>query len=296
VGFVHASLLDSAHAHTGMSEANPIARDRCALGASGTSFSTMPQPPKRSGHAQKKNKSRTMNFGVVVFPGSNCDDDMMHVLGTVMGQNVQKLWHKQTHLGDLGPDDCIVLPGGFSYGDYVRSGAIAKLSPIMKAVIEHANRGGLVWGICNGFQILCESGLLPGVLLHNDSRKFICRNIHLRVSNTNSPITRGLEKNEVLMMPIAHAEGRFYTDDKTMRQLERNKQILFEYCTPDGKLNDEGNPNGSMKHIAGICNEGRNVFGMMPHPERAAESILGNTDGRSLFESLLSPSLVLTNA
>jgi phosphoribosylformylglycinamidine synthase len=230
-----------------------------------------------------------MRFGVVVFPGSNCDDDMVHVLGTVMGADVQKLWHKDAHLGDLTDSDCVVLPGGFSFGDYVRSGAIAKLSPVMQAVKAHAGRGGLVWGVCNGFQILCEAGLLPGALLHNDSRQFICRNVHLRVETTDSVVTRGLEKGEVLQIPIAHAEGRYFADSKTLKALEKNNQVLFRYCTPQGKLSDEANPNGALNHIAGICNEQRNVIGMMPHPERASESILGNTDGRGLFESLLQP-------
>jgi phosphoribosylformylglycinamidine synthase subunit PurQ / glutaminase len=230
-----------------------------------------------------------MNFGVIVFPGSNCDDDMVHVLGSVMGQQVQKLWHKDDHLSDLTSDDCIVLPGGFSYGDYLRSGAIAQISPVMKVVRDHAAKGGLVIGICNGFQILCESGLLPGVLLRNEGQRFICRNLHIRVKTTNSPLTRSLEKGEVLQMPIAHADGRFYADATTLKDLQRNDQILFEYCDTKGKVSAEFNPNGSLLHIAGISNRDGNVMGMMPHPERAAESALGCTDGRGLFESLVMP-------
>lgn len=228
-----------------------------------------------------------MKFGVVVFPGSNCDDDMMHVLGDVFGQSAHKLWHKDTTLGPIGPGDCIVLPGGFSYGDYLRSGAIARFSPIMKAVIEFAQNGGLVFGICNGFQILCESGLLPGALLRNKDQLFICKNVQLKVCTTNSPITRLADPNKTLKIPIAHAEGRYYTDDITLKRLQDNNQILFRYCDDSGNTHDESNYNGSLYNIAGICNEQRNVFGMMPHPERASEAILGNEDGKVLFESLL---------
>ncbi len=229
-----------------------------------------------------------MKFGVVVFPGSNCDDDMMHVLGSVLGQNVVKIWHKETSLSGFGQGDCIVLPGGFSYGDYLRAGAIASFSPIMKSVIEFANAGGYVWGICNGFQVLCETGLLPGVLLRNSNQKFICKNVHLRTETSNSAISSNLGKNSVLKIPIAHAEGRYYADDVTIAQLQANDQILFRYCTEAGKLDEAANPNGSLLNIAGICNAERNVFGMMPHPERASEELLGNTDGRGMFESLLS--------
>jgi phosphoribosylformylglycinamidine synthase I len=229
-----------------------------------------------------------MKFGVVVFPGSNCDDDMIHVLGEVMGQEVVKIWHKEYSLNGFEPGDCIVLPGGFSYGDYLRAGAIARFSHIMPAVVEFAQQGGYVWGICNGFQVLCEAGLLPGVLLRNSNQKFICKNTWLRVETEQSPITSGLQKGEVLQIPIAHAEGRYHADEATLQQLIDNEQILFKYCTPDGQLSDAANPNGTTLHIAGICNAGRNVFGMMPHPERASEEALGNTDGRGLFESLLS--------
>lgn len=228
-----------------------------------------------------------MNFGVVVFPGSNCDDDMVHVLGTVVGANVRKLWHKDHDLGGLTTSDCIILPGGFSYGDYVRSGAIARLSPIMTAVIEHARQGGYVWGICNGFQILCEAGLLPGALLHNANQKFICKNVYLRVVTNQSAITADLDLQRAYKIPIAHAEGRYYTDAQTLAELQANDQILFRYCHPDGTVDDAANPNGALDNIAGICNAQRNVFGMMPHPERAAEDILGNTDGLALFTSLL---------
>ncbi len=228
-----------------------------------------------------------MKFGVIVFPGSNCDDDMVHVLAEVMGQEVVKIWHKEYALDGFGAGDCIVLPGGFSYGDYLRAGAIARFAHIMPAVVEFARNGGYVWGICNGFQILCEAGLLPGVLLRNSNQKFICKNTWLRVETTQSPITATLQRGQVLQIPIAHAEGRYHADEATLRQLEANEQILFKYCTPAGDLSDDANPNGAAMHIAGICNSSRNVFGMMPHPERASEAALGNTDGRGLFESLL---------
>jgi phosphoribosylformylglycinamidine synthase subunit PurQ / glutaminase len=226
-----------------------------------------------------------MKFGVIVFPGSNCDDDMVHVLGDVMGQEVTKIWHKNTDLGGLGAGDCVVLPGGFSYGDYVRAGAIAQFSPVMQAVKTFAAAGGYVWGVCNGFQILCESGLLPGVLLRNANQQFICRNVWLRPATQRSPITADLDLGEALKIPIAHAEGRYFADDATLDALERNDQVLFRYCDPSGQITDEANPNGAARNIAGICNAERNVFGMMPHPERASESVLGNTDGRGLFET-----------
>ncbi len=230
-----------------------------------------------------------MKFGVVVFPGSNCDDDMMHVLGTVMGQETRKLWHKDVDaMSDFTTEDCIVLPGGFSYGDYLRSGAIASHSPIMASVIEFANKGGYVWGICNGFQVLCETGLLPGALLKNNHHKFICKNIFLRTETIHSPITQNLKKNQVLKVPIAHADGRFYADEATLKDLQDNDQILFKYASEGGDVSSTYNPNGSLDNIAGICNKNKNVFGMMPHPERCAEDTLGNIDGRQMFESLLS--------
>lgn len=224
-----------------------------------------------------------MKFGVVVFPGSNCDDDMIHVLGTVLGAEVHKLWHKDTSLDDYTTEDCIILPGGFSYGDYLRAGAIARYSPIMQSVISFANNGGKVWGICNGFQILCESGLLPGALVRNRDQKFISKNIHLRVETTDSLITNKCSKGQVLKMPIAHAEGRYITDNQGLAELQANDQILFRYCNPHGELFSD---NGATDFIAGICNKDRNVFGMMPHPERASEAILGNTDGLVLFQSM----------
>ncbi len=228
-----------------------------------------------------------MKFGVIVFPGSNCDDDMVHVLGNVMKQECVKIWHKDTQLEGFGPGDCIVLPGGFSYGDYLRSGAIARFSPIMKAVAEFAEQGGIVYGICNGFQILCEAGLLPGVLLRNTNQQYICKNVHLKTITTSTPLTASLASGQVLKIPIAHGDGRFYADEATMRELETNDQILFRYSTESGEITDAANPNGALYNIAGVCNKQRNVFGMMPHPERASEAILGNTDGRLLFESLV---------
>lgn len=225
-----------------------------------------------------------MKFGVVTFPGSNCDQDMIYVLEEMMGQEVVQLWHKDT---DLQGADFIVLPGGFSYGDYLRSGAIAKLSPIMGEVIKHANNGGYVMGICNGFQILTESGLLDGALLHNDNQKFICKNIFLKPSSTNTAITKDLDANKAYKIPIAHGEGRFFADEATINKLYSNDQVLFHYCSEEGEVNDETNPNGSVKSIAGITNEKRNVFGMMPHPERAADPALSNLDGKKMFESIL---------
>lgn len=229
-----------------------------------------------------------MKFGVVVFPGSNCDDDMFHVLGDVMQMEVKKIWHKETSLEGFEAGDCIVLPGGFSYGDYLRCGALAGLSPIMSAVKEFAASGGYVLGICNGFQILCESGLLPGALLANENQKFICKNIYLKVENNDTAFTSLTEKGDVLKIPIAHAEGRYYASEKELNELEANHQVLFRYCSPQGEVIPEWNPNGASRAIAGICNKERNVFGLMPHPERASEEILGNKDGLILFESIIS--------
>lgn len=229
-----------------------------------------------------------MKFAVIVFPGSNCDDDMVHVLGTVMGCPVEKVWHKDTALpAHFTTNDCVILPGGFSYGDYVRSGAIAQFSPIMQAVKAFAAQGGYVWGICNGFQILCESGLLPGALLRNVNQKFISKNIYLKTVTTESAITSELDLDQALKIPIAHAEGRYYADAATLDALEANNQVLFRYCDAEGNVTPESNPNGAERNIAGICNAQRNVFGMMPHPERASETDLANTDGRGMFESLL---------
>jgi phosphoribosylformylglycinamidine synthase len=225
-----------------------------------------------------------MKFGVVTFPGSNCDQDMIYVLGDLLKQEVVSLWHKDT---DLKGVDMVVLPGGFSYGDYLRSGAIAKFSPIMTEVIKHANQGGYVLGVCNGFQILTESGLLPGALLHNTDRKFICKNVYIKPASSKTPITAGLSMEDVYKIPIAHGEGRFYASDETITQLQDNEQILFQYCRVDGKIDPENNPNGSLLNIAGITNKSKNVFGMMPHPERAADATLNNRDGLALFKSIL---------
>lgn len=225
-----------------------------------------------------------MKFGVVVFPGSNCDEDMVYVLRDVMKQDTVKLWHKNT---DLEGCTHIVLPGGFSYGDYLRSGAIAKYSPIMQSVIQHANKGGFVLGVCNGFQILCEAGLLPGALLHNNSRKFICKNVFIKPENANSKVTAKIPSGKALKIPIAHGEGKYFADDETLQQLNNNGQVLFRYCTAEGGVNDEANPNGAIENIAGVCNDKKNVYGMMPHPERASDKELFNEDGRFLFESII---------
>ncbi|MDD5571232.1 MAG: phosphoribosylformylglycinamidine synthase subunit PurQ [Bacteroidales bacterium] len=225
-----------------------------------------------------------MKFGVVIFPGSNCDQDIIYVLETIMKQEVVKLWHKDTDLQDC---QFIVLPGGFSYGDYLRSGAIARFSPIMEKIIEYANNGGYLMGICNGFQILCEAGLLPGALLRNIKQKFICKNIYIKTETKNTILTSEADLKKPLKVPIAHAEGRFYADNATLENLNKNAQILFRYCDEKGNCSESSNPNGSLDNIAGICNKNRNVFGMMPHPERASDEELFNTDGRMLFESLL---------
>lgn len=225
-----------------------------------------------------------MKFGVVIFPGSNCDQDLIHVLQKLTTEKVAELWHKEK---DLKGCTHIFLPGGFSYGDYLRSGALAKLSPVMESVISHANQGGFVMGICNGFQILCESGLLPGALLRNSGQNFICKNVFITTQNNQTAITRNLQPNEPLKIPIAHAEGRFFADENTINSLRQNGQIIFQYCDANGNINTEENPNGSMDNIAGITNKNYNVFGMMPHPERAADAILGNTDGLKILESIL---------
>lgn len=228
-----------------------------------------------------------MKFGVVTFPGSNCDEDMAHALESLTQQPVERLWHKEH---DLRGCDMVLLPGGFSFGDYLRSGAIARFSPIMQEVAQHARKGGLVFGVCNGFQVLCEAGLLPGALLHNENRKFVCRNTWVRPASRNTMLTAGL-KDKALCIPIAHGEGRYYANGDTLKMLNEEDRVLFHYCDKDGKLKEEANPNGSAENIAGVCNEGRNVFGMMPHPERAMDPLLGNTDGRVLFESLLQAAL-----
>lgn len=225
-----------------------------------------------------------MKFGVVIFPGSNCDHDMLYTLSDIMGQEVVELWHKDKDLKNV---DAVMLPGGFSYGDYLRSGALARFSPIMEKVIEHANLGGFVFGVCNGFQILCESGLLPGTLTFNTSHRFICKNVHVRVETNKTRFTALTTKEQVLKIPIAHGEGRYYADDETIKNLRLNNQILFRYCDEKGNVTREANPNGAIENIAGICNEKRNVVGMMPHPERCADDELGNTDGHILFKSLI---------
>lgn len=225
-----------------------------------------------------------MKFGVVTFPGSNCDQDMIYVLKDLLGQTVETLWHKDT---DLKGVDMVILPGGFSYGDYLRSGAIAKFSPIMNEVIKHANNGGYVMGICNGFQILTESGLLEGALLHNNNQRFICKNVHLKPVSESAAITKDLNTNHAYKIPIAHGEGRFFASSETIKSIEDNDQVLFRYCSENGEVSENFNPNGSVLNIAGITNKKKNVFGMMPHPERAADDQLNNLDGKAFFESIL---------
>ena len=225
-----------------------------------------------------------MRFAVLQFPGSNCDQDCVHVLGNVLGQDADYLWHKEESIGDA---DAVVVPGGFSYGDYLRTGSIAQFSPVMNAVKAFASAGGLVIGICNGFQILCETGLLPGALVRNRSLQFRCETIFLKIPTADSPFTSEVPEGRLLRVPIAHGEGCYFADDETLATLQANHQILFQYATETGELTDEANPNGSLLNIAGICNEGRNVCGMMPHPERASENVLGADDGRRVFESML---------
>jgi phosphoribosylformylglycinamidine synthase len=225
-----------------------------------------------------------MNFGIVVFPGSNCDRDVAMVTEGLLEQPTRMIWHQETDISDL---DVVVLPGGFSYGDYLRCGAIARFSPVIKSVVEHAKAGKLVLGICNGFQILTEVGLLPGALIRNRDLHFICDRVPVRVENTNSPWTQAYSLKQVLTLPIAHGEGRYYADADTLKTLEDNGQVLFCYCTPEGDINDSSNPNGSLNNIAGITNKQGNVLGMMPHPERASDLLLGATDGRGLFEGVL---------
>jgi len=224
-----------------------------------------------------------MKFGVIVFPGSNCDHDAYHVISKHVGQPVDFVWHRET---DLSPYDAVIIPGGFSYGDYLRAGALASFSPVMASVREFAARGGLVLGICNGFQILCEAGLLPGALIRNKELHFICRHVHVRVETTETPFTHMLHAGQVLNLPIAHAEGNYVCDDETFDELAREDRIVFRYSDARGGLTGEANLNGSRDHIAGICSRGRNVLGLMPHPERACEDLLGSADGRGIFRSL----------
>jgi phosphoribosylformylglycinamidine synthase I len=226
-----------------------------------------------------------MKFGVVIFPGSNCDEDIINTLERLTGQPVARLWHKDH---DLQGADFIVLPGGFSFGDYLRSGAIARFSPIMQEVMNFAAAGGNVMGICNGFQILTEAGLLPGALLHNRARKFICRNIYLKAETQDSPLTSQIDPQRALKIPIAHGEGNYFAGADVLKSIKENDQILFRYCDEAGNITADANPNGSLENIAGVCNLNRNVFGLMPHPERAADSLLANEDGLAIFESILS--------
>ncbi len=224
-----------------------------------------------------------MKFGVVVFPGSNCDHDTYHVISKVIGQPVDFIWHKEEEIDRY---DAIILPGGFSYGDYLRTGAIARFSPVMRSVTAFAGEGGLVLGICNGFQILCEAGLLPGTLLRNRGLRFICEHVNLRVERTDTPFTSACSAGQVLSIPIAHGDGNYYCDQKTLDELEGEGRVIFRYCDARGEATDQANPNGSLNQIAGICNRERNVLGLMPHPERASETVLGSNDGRVIFLSL----------
>lgn len=226
-----------------------------------------------------------MKFGIIVFPGSNCDRDMMHALQDDLKQEVVMLWHKDRDLSMFTTDDCIVLPGGFSYGDYLRCGALARFSPMMEQVIDFAGRGGKVLGVCNGFQILCEAGLLPGVLLLNDHQKFTCKNVYIKSDNTENRIGAKVG-TKALKIPVAHGEGRYHADAATLKQLNDNKQVVFRYCNELGEVHINSNPNGAISNIAGICNEGRNVFGMMPHPERACSEALNNIDGKAILMAL----------
>ncbi|MBZ5642840.1 MAG: phosphoribosylformylglycinamidine synthase subunit PurQ [Acidobacteriia bacterium] len=225
-----------------------------------------------------------MKFGVVVFPGSNCDHDAFHALGAVLHQPVEFLWHQSEQVSGF---DAIILPGGFSYGDYLRTGAIARFSPVMRAVEKFARSGGLVLGICNGFQILCEAGLLPGVLQRNAGMRFVCRQVHIRVETTDTPFTAMAKPGQVLQIPIAHGDGNYFCDEATLADLERHRQIVFRYTTPEGREDAAANPNGSLANIAGVCNREHNVVGLMPHPERAVEAALGSDDGLVIFRSLI---------
>jgi phosphoribosylformylglycinamidine synthase I len=232
--------------------------------------------------------ARGLTFGVVVFPGSNCDHDAYYAAKKILGQEAIFLWHKEAELHGV---DVVILPGGFSYGDYLRCGAIARFSPVMKEVVRFANRGGTVIGICNGFQILLESGLLPGVLLRNGSLRFVCKYVHLRVENNDTRFTNQCAAGEVLAIPVAHGDGNYFTDPDTLQRLEENGQLVFRYCAPDGAVTAEANPNGAMANIAGIVNEQGNVLGMMPHPERASDPLLRHTDGQKIFQSIVEYSL-----
>jgi phosphoribosylformylglycinamidine synthase len=225
-----------------------------------------------------------MKFAIVVLPGSNCDHDALHATKDVLGEEAELLWHKDT---DLRGADCVIVPGGFAYGDYLRAGALAKFAPVMEAIRKHAAQGGLVLGICNGFQVLTEAGLLPGALMRNEHLRFVSRDIRLRTEQTNTPFTSALAPGEVLRMPVAHGEGNYFADDAMLDELERNGQIVFRYCDAEGRVTAESNPNGSARNIAGVCNRERNVMGLMPHPERCVEQMLGNVDGLGIFKSIV---------
>ena len=225
-----------------------------------------------------------MKFGIVVFPGSNCDHDVYHVAKHVLGQEASFLWHKNTSFSGI---DCVVLPGGFAHGDYLRPGSMASFSPIMKAVIDFAGRGGMVLGICNGFQVLTEAGLLPGVLVRNAGLKYICRDLYLRIERQDTPFTARIKKGTVLKMPIGNGEGCYFAPESALKEIEEKNQVVFRYCGADGQVTSESNPNGSLRAIAGVCNERGNVLGMMPHPDRCAEDILGNSQGKRIFDSVI---------
>lgn len=225
-----------------------------------------------------------MRFGIVMLPGSNCDHDALHVTHDVLGEDVEMLWHKDTTLKGA---DCVIIPGGFAYGDYLRAGALAKFAPIMEPIRRHAASGGLVFGICNGFQVLTEAGLLPGALMRNQNLRFLSREVVVRTEENDTPFTSGLTSGQRLRLPIAHGEGNYFADEATLDELERNHQVIFRYCDDEGRLTGESNPNGSSRSIAGICNRDRNVLGMMPHPERCSEALLGNVDGLGIFQSIV---------
>jgi phosphoribosylformylglycinamidine synthase I len=225
-----------------------------------------------------------VKFGVIIFPGSNCEHDVYHMIGKVLRQPVEFIWHQSR---DLSGCEAVVVPGGFSYGDYLRTGAIARFSPVMESVRQFAGKGGLVLGICNGFQILLEAGLLPGAMLKNKGLKYLCQHVSIRVESTSTPFTSGLRKEQVLSIPIGHMEGNYFVDDQILRELIENQQVVFRYATADGEITEAANPNGSLSNIAGICNRSGNVLGMMPHPERASEPLLGSSDGLMIFESMV---------
>ena len=224
-----------------------------------------------------------MKFGIVMLPGSNCDHDALHVTRDVLGADAELLWHKDTTLKGA---DCVIIPGGFAYGDYLRAGALAKFAPIMEPIRRHAAAGGVVFGICNGFQVLTEAGLLPGALMRNQHLRFLSREVTLRTEETDTPFTNALVPGQRLRIPIAHGEGNYFADESTLDELERNRQVIFRYCDDEGRLTAESNPNGSARSIAGICNRQRNVLGMMPHPERCSEALLGSVDGLGIFQSI----------